>query len=262
MVDQVTVSRHDPRITSLTFSFKRCEKKYVVENGPISKIIDNIHTFFPLALHKHDVFPTVIQTTWCETPDWRVISDYLSRKPFRYKLRVRRYGSNQGFSENCFVEIKSKEELISQKHRFLCPYLLIPEMFEGKDIWKQINPLNNKVTHFDLLYDRVRHMILEEGFRPLLRAKVRRAYFQTSRKAPTRLTLDGFARFTYLPDNRQVTEKFRVVETKVTGEPPEELDVLLSTLNAQRVHRFSKYHRALKIFEPELLDQIDSRGTG
>lgn len=251
-----------PDSSSPTFHFKRREMKYVIHNdSPVTDIISLIHTYFPLAPYKPDIFPTKIQTTWCESPDWLSLREYLNRKELRSKLRVRRYGDLEKFTDKCFVEIKSKTEYgkLSSKYRFMCPLHLIQDLMDGKDIRNQIVGLNAEVEGFDKLYIHVRKMIIELGFRPLLRGEYSRAYFQHSRSDPLRLTLDGFAKFTYLPDKRSFTEKFRVLETKTRqGADLDLLDDVLGAVGAERVWRFSKFHRAMKLFEPDLLERINS----
>ncbi len=252
----------DFKASKPTFRFKRQEHKYAIFNeGPIEEIIRIIHSYFPVDPFKPDIFPTIIQTTWCETPDWLSLREYLDRKQFRFKLRIRRYGSKKGLTDTCFVEIKTKTEYekISSKYRFMCPYPLIPDLFDGKDIKGRIAEMNSDVYQFDILYKHVRRMIIEQGFRPLLRSHHARAYFQVTEEDPIRCTLDGFVKFTYLPDMRSFTEGFRLFETKLrAGADLEKMDDLLMAIDAQRVWRFSKFHRALKRFEPNLLERINS----
>jgi hypothetical protein len=242
-----------------TFSFRRREWKYVIyDDAPIRDIIEIIHSFYPVAPYKPDIFPTFIQTTWCETPDWFVLREYLDRANFRYKLRIRRYGDHNGLTDTCFVEIKAKKDKVSRKYRFFCPYPFVPALFRGEDIREHIEGFNRDVPHFNTLYRSVRRLITEQGYRPILRAHHPRAYFQVTRRDPVRLTLDGFVTFTYLPDKRSFKEAFRLLETKLSTEATEELDELLGILGAQRVRRFSKFHRALKVFVPDLLEKINS----
>ena len=245
-----------------TFRFKRRELKYVIFNDrPVREIVSQIHAFFPVSPYKADVFPTYIQTTWCETPDWFSLREYLDRADFRYKLRVRRYGdSTNGWSNKCYVEIKTKTEYekLSSKYRFMVPCDLIDVMFEGKDIRKQIEYLNRNVPRFEVLYAHVMRLITEQGYRPLLRAEYPRGYFQETKDDPVRLTLDGYCTFTYLPDMRSFKERFRLLESKKSGEDDGRLEELLGVVDAERVWRFSKYHRALKLFIPDVLERINS----
>ena len=253
---------NDESNPALTFRFKRRELKHTVPvQWPIRELIERIHNYYPVAPFKPGNFPTVIQTTWCETPDWLSLREYLEREEFRYKLRIRRYRNGAGFSGCAFVELKTKteEDKLSRKFRFKCPPELIPELFNGVDIIDRIGDLNEGVKYFDELYHHVRSLIIDKGFKPLLRAEYSRAYFQKTKLDPVRLTLDGFVTITYLPDLRTYTEKFRVLEAKIhEGSDMDKLDNLLNAICANRERRFSKYHRALKFLEPELIDRLSS----
>ncbi len=58
--------------------------------------------------------PYLIETTYLDTKEHLLFYEYLNRRKFRFKIRLRRYNDD----DNYLVELKVKHNGISRKKRF------------------------------------------------------------------------------------------------------------------------------------------------
>ncbi len=118
---------------ALETSFKRIEKKYVLDKEKLEAIWDDFKEYLV-----EDDYPTsTITNIYFDTADFQVIQDSIAKKNGREKIRMRTYVTNPTEASQAFLELKKKDaEGVGHKFR------LVSEIGAIKDFIE-----NGKLTH-------------------------------------------------------------------------------------------------------------------
>lgn len=92
-------------VKALETSFKRIEKKYVLDKEKLGAIWDDLKEHLV-----EDDYPTsTITNIYFDTADFQVIQDSIAKKNGREKIRMRTYVTNPTEDSQAFLELKKKD---------------------------------------------------------------------------------------------------------------------------------------------------------
>lgn len=96
-------------VKALETSFKRIEKKYVLDKEKLGAIWDDLKEHLV-----EDDYPTsTITNIYFDTADFQVIQDSIAKKNGREKIRMRTYVTNPTEDSQAFLELKKKTPKVS-----------------------------------------------------------------------------------------------------------------------------------------------------
>lgn len=109
-------------------SFKRIEKKYVLDKEKLGVIWDDLKEYLV-----EDDYPTsTITNIYFDTADFQVIQDSIAKKNGREKIRMRTYVTNPTEDSQAFLELKKKDaEGIGHKFRLVSETGAIKQFIES-----------------------------------------------------------------------------------------------------------------------------------
>lgn len=228
-------------MTKSDLNFKRKERKYLVLENNFAEITSIISEHIPISIFNGEDSISIIETTYLDTKDHLLFREYLNKRPFRFKIRLRRYGNSNGFEPIYMVELKMKYEGISSKRRFSLPSHLLKDFLKGKNIKDEIKKANKGVSGVQKSYKLINELMKLNGLCPVMRSRYERIAFQKKSKR-IRLTLDR----NIVHEKLNGAPKFEnldaiILESKVMGKTPKWQKKLVNKLSLLRQNRFSKY---------------------
>jgi len=218
-------------------NFRRKERKYIILEHSFDEIKEELNDHIPVYIFKGENPYYQIETTYLDTKDHLLFHEYLNKRKFRYKIRLRRYNK----SEDYLVELKVKHLGISNKKRFILPAELLADFLAGKNIKKEIRKANDGLVGAQKTYKIISKLIDLNGFVPVLRSSYQRVAFQKKSKK-VRITVDRNITHEKLLGKYQTTTLDAVVlESKIMGKTPKWHKVMVNKLSLLRQKRFSKF---------------------
>lgn len=115
-------------VKALETSFKRIEKKYVLDKEKLGAIWDDLKEHLV-----EDDYPTsTITNIYFDTADFQVIQDLIAKKNGREKIRMRTYVTNPTEDSQVFLKLKKKDaEGIGHKFRLVSETSAIKQFIES-----------------------------------------------------------------------------------------------------------------------------------
>jgi SPX domain protein involved in polyphosphate accumulation len=231
-----------PAGTAGTFA-QRSEHKYWLPRADLGAIIDALHTYVPTFSYTPTGW-TSVRSLYLDTQDLQFYRDYVVGLTVRWKIRIREYGHQGQFGENCWVEAKMKNRGISSKRRFACQVSDVARMVdEGADI-SSIVKGNGDPKTLDT-YCRIASLIKERSLRPVVCIQYERMAFQRTATDEVRITLDRDVRARGATGRPEGQFTGLVLEIKSVGERPEWFYEVRDKVMIHRAHRMSKYAWAI-----------------
>jgi len=217
-------------------NFKRKERKYLILEHTFEEIKEELSEHIPIHIFEGKN-PYLIETTYLDTKEHLLFHEYLNRRKFRFKIRLRRYND----SDNYLVELKVKHNGISRKKRFILPADLLSDFLAGKKIKDEIKAANKELAGAQKTYKMISKLISLNEFVPVLRSSYERVAFQKkSRKV--RITVDrNITHEKLLGKPKTTTLDAVVLESKVMGKTPKWHKKMVNRLSLLRQRRFSKF---------------------
>ncbi|MCF7918561.1 MAG: polyphosphate polymerase domain-containing protein [Candidatus Cloacimonetes bacterium] len=226
-------------------TFKRKEKKYLILEHSFDEIKDELVNHIPVYIFKGDKAASGIETTYLDTKDFLLFSEYLNQRKFRYKIRLRRYINENQIEEVFLVELKVKANSISLKRRFVLPADLLKRFLEGADIKAEIKEANQGLAGALKTYKLISRLIKLNGFVPVLRSSYERMAFQKKTRK-VRITVDHNIRHEKLLGTaKTATLDAVILESKISGKSPKWYKKMVNQLSLLKQTRFSKFATGL-----------------
>lgn len=226
-------------------SFKRKERKYIILEHTFEAIKKELEKHIPLYSFEGEDPNTQIETIYLDTKDFLLFNEYLRRRNFRYKIRMRKYGHNDVFEDTYLVELKVKQNSISIKKRFFLPVKLYKKFITGEDILKEIRVANKGLVGATKTYKLIAKLIEINQFVPVLKTTYERLAFQKKSKK-IRLTIDRNIKHEKLLGRKKHTSlDAMVLESKVMGKTPKWHKKMVNKLSLLKQARFSKFATGL-----------------
>lgn len=240
------------KLNGSDLSFKRKERKYIIVEHTFEEIISEIEQHIPVYTFQNEPPFTNIETIYLDSKDFLLFSEYLNQRPFRFKIRLRRYGHNGIFEPNFLVELKIKHKSISSKKRFLMPCELIDDLIAGNNILPEIKKTNEGLVGAQKTYKMIRNLIEINELIPVLKTSYTRIAFQKKSKR-VRLTVDNKIYHTRLYGKSSIESlDATVLESKIMGKTPKWHKKMVNQLSLLRQIRFSKFATGINaLYFPE-----------
>lgn len=231
---------------------RRKEKKYLILEYPFEQIKDVLQKHIPVHIYKGSDCKFGIETTYLDTSDFMLYNEYLSKRDFRFKVRLRRYKNDGLFDDNYFVELKVKANKISSKRRFILPAELLNSFLKGKDISSKIKNINLKLPEALNAYYIITQLVNMYHLIPVLRSSYLRMAFQ-SPDDNIRVTVDHkVVHEKLIGEYDHATLDAVILESKVIGKTPKWQKKMLNQLSPIRQNRFSKFATGINsLYFPE-----------
>jgi SPX domain protein involved in polyphosphate accumulation len=230
----------------LQVAFTRRERKFPRPAGEWDRVIAAVAARLPVERFDgvHDLVN--IRTVYLDTPPLDVYREYRERRPVRTKLRIRQYGFDGRFGDECWVEIKSKRRFETLKRRFRCDSDTVLALMAGQDVRERVAALNDRRPDALAVHRAARRMILNRGLGPVVRVDYQRVSFQQPGAPGARVTVDRGVAFRGAANPRTERLDGIVLEVKHAAAPPSWLPRFLEGLGIAGAGRFSKYARAVE----------------
>ena len=226
-------------------TFQRKEKKYLILEHSFDAIKDELEKHIPLYIFKGENAVSGIETTYLDTKDFMLFYEYLNRRKFRFKIRMRRYITEGNVGDVYLVELKIKHKSISSKRRFVLPADLMEQFLAGKDIRKEIKEANQGLVGAQKTYKLISNLIKLNGFVPVMRSSYQRLAFQKKTKK-VRVTVDHNIRHEKLLGAEKIgTLDAVILESKIIGKSPKWYKKMVNQLSLLKQPRFSKFATGL-----------------
>lgn len=233
-------------------SFKRKERKYIILEHTFEEIIEEIQEHLPI--YQFEDKPTLLnmETTYLDTDDFLLFREYLDRRKFRFKIRLRRYGYNGVFSPEYLVEMKVSHDSISTKKRFVLPAEYFDAFVKNQDLRTVVKEANNGLIGAQKTYRIIHTLIKINQFVPVLQTSYNRIAFQKKSKR-VRVTVDsGITHKKLMGKPKTETLDAIVMESKIMGKTPRWHKKMVNQLSLLRQQRFSKFATGINsIYFPE-----------
>ncbi len=229
---------------------KRIERKYVVEPERFDAIVGTVQQYVPVRTYDGGKRITKLRTIYLDNRNLDLYTDYLRRKPLRYKIRIRQYGYDGVFPEECWVELKEKRYKVTHKQRFRMRMELLHDFLDGNDVVKSVQALYRKRDAQALakVYRTIQHLLVVNELRPVHEVRYERIAFQPPHDDSVRLTLDTNIEIVRWEAERRVRVELGVLESKVATGTRVQLTDMMRELGAERRKRFSKFAMGIQIF--------------
>jgi SPX domain protein involved in polyphosphate accumulation len=222
-------------------TFKRKEKKYLILEHTFDQIKEDLEQHIPIQIFKGNNSVSGIETTYLDTKDFLLYKEYLCRRDFRFKIRLRRYKNDGLFDDSYLVELKVKSNKISLKRRFTLPAKLLTRFLKGDNIKQEIKEANKGFSGAQKTYKIIAQLIELNQFVPVLRSSYQRIAFQKKTKR-VRITVDQNVKHEKLlgkPDT--ATLDAVILESKISGKSPKWHKKMVNKLSLLKQMRFSKF---------------------
>ncbi|HHE37200.1 MAG TPA: VTC domain-containing protein, partial [Candidatus Cloacimonetes bacterium] len=132
--------------------FKRKERKYLIIEHSFEEIKQALEKYMPVHIFNGNNPVSHIQTTYFDSKDFLLFKEYINRRKFRFKIRIRRYCREENCNDDNLVELKIKHNSVSYKKRFHLPIDLLEPFLKGEDITNEIRHKNKFLSREQKTY--------------------------------------------------------------------------------------------------------------
>lgn len=228
-------------MTDNNLTFRRKERKYLVVEHSFEELVEALNGHIPVNIYEGDNPCCRIQTIYLDTAHHTLYREYLLRRDFRFKIRLRRYGYDGEFQEYYLVEIKAKKNGISNKKRFVLPGECLRDFIKGVDLKKQIKEANKGLRGAQKTYKLVRKLIALNCLVPVMETSYDRVAFQKKSRR-VRITIDrNIVHKKLIGTHKTAYLDAVILESKIMGKTPKWHKKVVNKLSLLRQNRFSKY---------------------
>lgn len=263
-----------------TYTFRRKERKYLIDSLSAKNIRDVLINFLNEKTFKRGTVISNVRSLYFDTYDFKCYFDHISGLKQRFKIRIRQYGYDDIYSNKCFVELKEKNNGITQKNRFK-----IRKKWTESFIYDYSDPVklreyNNKMDYnlYQTIYSEIMNLKHLLELKPVVQISYNRISYENEEKT-VRITFDSdlsFQRVAFSESETGITFSFPsdtvIMEIKTIGKRPYWIKYLLNKYHLKR-QRFSKYCTAIetvysdktvkpeKIFLPDFEEELLDAGN-
>jgi hypothetical protein len=245
------------------------ERKYKVQPEDVESFARAVEAHMQLSQYEPGKPEVRIATIYLDTPDYYFAKKALNNGDMSVKLRAKEYSySTNGkveASNFCWVEVKSRNGLATEKWRFPFSKKALPLLLEGGDTVQTVKASAEKFSCVEQAMENYRRFQSEAGARTILPSTVvtytRRVY--ESKEWDLRLTMDFDVTYFKAPENPYSLlsaivpdsmgepvggESAVVVETKsANGLPGWLWPLLRACTSAQEFSKFTTSHMKLML---------------
>ncbi len=222
-------------------SFRRKERKYIILEHTFDEIVGELEQHIPVYHFENNPGLVNIETTYFDTDDFLLFKEFLIKRKFRFKIRMRRYGYNGVFQPEYLVEFKVSHSSISSKRRFVLPAQYYDAFVRNEDLRAEVKEANQGLVGAQKTYRIIRELFRINNLQPVLRTCYDRIAFQKQSKR-VRVTVDNGIRHTRLLGKAKIeTLDATVLESKIMGKTPKWHKRMVNSLSLLQQQRFSKY---------------------
>jgi len=222
-------------------SFKRKERKYLILEHTFDEIVEELQEHIPIYYHEDNPGLADIETTYLDTDDFLLYKEFLCRRKFRYKIRMRRYGYDGIFKPEYLVEMKVSHDSISTKKRFILPAEYYKAFLNNEDLRTVVKEANQEFYGAQKTYRIICQLFTVNNLIPVLQTSYNRIAFQKKSKR-VRITVDkGITHKKMMGKPKTETLDAIVLESKIMGKTPKWHKKMVNQLSLLRQQRFSKY---------------------
>ncbi len=219
---------------------KRMERKYKVEQNDVPAFLDALSSKMKVSEYILGRPVVQIATVYLDTPDFHYAKRALNNSSMSIKLRAKDYSYRvQGALETsnfCWVEIKSRDGISTEKWRFPMSKRVFGQLYRGRDVSKAVASSARKKSYSKQAvenYKRFQSHIHEREIAPSTVVTYSRRVFELE-AWKLRLTVDSNVRYYKAPADPYSYLKTIVPEK--LGEPiGTEDDVIVETKSANGV---------------------------
>lgn len=251
---------------STQFVFERSEKKYIVDVTTSKQLKTYIAGFLPKEWHKGSDI-SFVRSVYFDDETWKSYQDYKTNQKVRFKVRMRQYGIEGVYTNQCFFELKEKVDFMTFKKRLKLKQKWIHHFLEGTDLRSKLTKYNKQmlVNQVMDIYKEIQRYLNQFNLLPTVEVTYQREAFEDNEQF-TRITFDRHLSFRALPyvgaEPVKLVSMFpadrAVIEVKTLNQLPEWLKKLCDQFELVS-QRFSKYATAVEVlFGPEPQSVITS----
>jgi hypothetical protein len=229
--------------------FNRFELKYVITLQQAERFKSALRAYLVPDEHGNDNGRYALASLYYDSPDFRCYREKLDGIKFRRKLRLRRYETDELFTEETpvFVEIKQRVDRVTQKRRTLLPYSEALRLCNDRQI-------PDYAPEDKAIIEEIYAFVWQYNLRPASLVRyVRQAFVGTEYDVGLRVTFDTFLSFQTHPLHLHegpsglpmLPANLVVMEIKVNERIPTWLTEMIAAHNLQ-MDRISKYCRSIE----------------
>jgi SPX domain protein involved in polyphosphate accumulation len=230
-------------------SFNRFELKYVIPLKQAERFKSGLRAYLVPDEHGANNGRYAVASLYYDSPDFRCYQEKLDGVKFRRKLRIRRYETDELFTDETpvFVEIKQRVDRVTQKRRAVLPYSQALRLCNDRQI-PDYAPEDKAIIEEIYVY------LWQYNLRPAsLVCYTRQAFVGTEYDIGLRVTFDTFLSFQthslHLHEQPSglpmLPAQLVAMEIKVNERIPTWLTEMIAAHNLQMV-RVSKYCRSIE----------------
>lgn len=222
-------------------SFRRREDKFIVIDNTYKELVNALEKHIPIFCYNNKDDISQIKTTYLDNSEFNIFKEYLAKREFRFKIRLRKYGYRKVFENNFWVDIKVKHCGTTFKRRFLLPEELYEKFIKYEDIYKEIKIANTGVPYLKKTYNLIAELMKINNLKPIITTQYDRTSFQKKSKR-IRITIDKNIEHIALNKNKNKKKLSIIVfESKIVGKKSKWYKKMENNLSLLPQKRFSKY---------------------
>jgi hypothetical protein len=229
--------------------FNRFELKYVITLQEAERLKSALRAYLVPDEHGNNNGRYELASLYYDSPDFRCYQEKLDGIKFRRKLRIRRYETDEVFTDETpvFVEIKQRVDRVTQKRRAILPYSQALRLCNDRQI-------PDYAPEDKTIIEEIYVFLWQYNLRPAgLVRYTRQAFVGTEYDIGLRVTFDTFLSFQTHPLHLHeepsglpmLPAHLVVMEVKVNERMPTWLTEMIAAHNLQMV-RVSKYCRSIE----------------
>lgn len=221
-------------------TMKRMERKYKVEQGDVPAFLEALSEKMQLSEYVPGRPVVQIATVYLDTPDFHYAKKALNNHSMSIKLRSKDYSYRvRGVLETsnfCWVEIKSRSGMSTEKWRFPLSKRMFGQLYRGQDVSEAVTSSAHKssydrqaVENYRLFQSHIR----EHRITPSTIVTYSRRVYEL-KDWDLRLTVDSNVRYYKAPENPY--SHFKTIVPEKLGQPiGVEHDVIVETKSANGI---------------------------
>ena len=221
-------------------NIKRMERKYKVEKEEASAFIEALSAKMKISEYVPGRPVVQIATVYLDTPDFYYAKKALNNQSMSVKLRAKDYSYRvRGALETsnfCWVEIKSRNGISTEKWRFPMSKRVFGQLYRGQDVSKAVASSARKRSYSNEAvenYKRFKSHLRDHRLAPSTIVTYSRRVFELE-DWDLRLTVDCDVRYYKAPENPY--SYLKIITPEKLGEPiGAEEDVIVETKSANGV---------------------------
>lgn len=229
--------------------FNRFELKYILSLEQVENLKKDLLKYVVPDKHwKSGSY--ILSSLYYDTTDYRFYWEKIEWLKFRRKLRVRRYVTDEPFTNDSmvYVEIKQRVDRVTQKRRVPMKYSEALDLIDNEILPKNYN-LKDKVV-----LDEIINLVKTYNLKPsAITTYNRQAYFWTDNDIWLRVTFDTYVSYKQKdlnlgnaqPEWYMLPPNFSILEIKANEKIPYWVTELVAS-HAIKLIRVSKYCQALE----------------